>query len=212
MACSALQWEKVKKAGIAPSPRTNFGLVIHKKRAFLFGGITDQHGRGDRMYSSMHNELFQMNLETQRWYPVAVKAPAKAKASSTAVTSKHATGATEQESGSHAAHSNSVHGDTSQRDAAEPDQATSSSRVDKQSAAAAEEAAGHKRTSSGSGGKLPGEAGAASDREADGAVQPDLANKLSDAGVDKNSALYKAAARIQSRFRGYTVRKVCLVP
>ena len=39
-------------------------------------------------------------------------------------------------------------------------------------------------------------------------MQPDLADKLSRAGVDKESALYKAAARIQSRFRGYTVRKV----
>ncbi|KAL0055849.1 hypothetical protein WJX82_005035 [Trebouxia sp. C0006] len=38
-------------------------------------------------------------------------------------------------------------------------------------------------------------------------LQPDLADKLSRAGVDKESALYKAAARIQSRFRGYTVRK-----
>ena len=39
-------------------------------------------------------------------------------------------------------------------------------------------------------------------------IQPDLADKLSLAGVDKDSPLYKAAARIQSRFRGYTVRKV----
>lgn len=75
-----VQWEKVKKAGIAPSPRTNFGLACHKKRAILFGGVTDQHGRGDHMYSSMHDELYQMNLETQRWYPIAVKAPAKAAA------------------------------------------------------------------------------------------------------------------------------------
>lgn len=52
---------------------------------------------------------------------------------------------------------------------------------------------------------------AGGEAEATGAVQPDLASKLSQAGVDKNSALYKAAARIQSRFRGYAVRKVCLV-
>lgn len=30
---------------MAPNPRTAFGLVTHKKRAVLFGGILDQEGK-----------------------------------------------------------------------------------------------------------------------------------------------------------------------
>lgn len=40
-----LQWERLKKAGMAPGPRASFGLAAHKKRAVLFGGITDQKGK-----------------------------------------------------------------------------------------------------------------------------------------------------------------------
>ena len=32
-------------AGMAPNPRTAFGLVTHKKRVVLFGGIVDQEGK-----------------------------------------------------------------------------------------------------------------------------------------------------------------------
>lgn len=39
------QWERLKKAGMAPGPRASFGLAAHKKRAVLFGGITDQKGK-----------------------------------------------------------------------------------------------------------------------------------------------------------------------
>ena len=218
-----MQWEKVKKAGIAPSPRTNFGLVTHKKRAVLFGGITDQHGRGDRMYSSMHDELYQLNLETQRWYPIAVKAPAKSasKASGKAAASKDSQAeVSKQVSDKEGLQPADGTSPARQDDATDPDQATSSSRLDPDSSGAASTAAheseGHagrdaRQTGPGSGTKQDGVADAAGDRQASGAVQPDLATKLSDAGVDKNSALYKAAARIQSRFRGYTVRKVRLL-
>ena len=33
-----MQWERVKKAGMAPSPRSSFGLATHRQRAVLFGG------------------------------------------------------------------------------------------------------------------------------------------------------------------------------
>lgn len=211
-----MQWEKVKKAGIAPSPRTNFGLVSHKKRAILFGGVTDQHGRGDRMYSSMHDELFQMNLESHRWYPVAIKAPAKAaaKASSKAIAGKSSQAEGTPVSESDAVASSSDGGPdqaATQGLSAGPDRATGSSRINDNAPAAASDQSGSQEASeesSGRGVQGGGTGGAVGAREADGAVQPDLASKLSDAGVDKNSALYKAAARIQSRFRGYTVRKV----
>ena len=30
---------------MAPGPRASFGMVAHRKRAVLFGGITDQRGK-----------------------------------------------------------------------------------------------------------------------------------------------------------------------
>ena len=45
-------------------------------------------------------------------------------------------------------------------------------------------------------------------QQVEGAMRPDLASRLQKSGVDKESAIYRAAVRIQSRFRGYAVRKV----
>lgn len=50
-------------------------MVQHRNRAILFGGTTDQKGRGEKVYSELHNELFQFSFDRQRWYPVLLKAP-----------------------------------------------------------------------------------------------------------------------------------------
>jgi uncharacterized protein YchJ len=42
-------------------------------------------------------------------------------------------------------------------------------------------------------------------------MRPDLAEYLGRGGVGTDSAIYKAAVRIQSRYRGYVVRKVSLM-
>ena len=52
-------------------------MVTHRNRAILFGGTTDQKGRGDKVYSELHNELFQFSFDRQRWYPVLLKGPSK---------------------------------------------------------------------------------------------------------------------------------------
>ena len=39
------QWERLKRAGMAPGPRASFGMAAHRTRAVLFGGITDQRGK-----------------------------------------------------------------------------------------------------------------------------------------------------------------------
>ncbi len=44
---------QVKKAGMAPSPRTSFALATHRKRAVLFGGVFDREGLGDKLYSQV---------------------------------------------------------------------------------------------------------------------------------------------------------------
>lgn len=71
--CCVPQWERLKKSGMAPSKRASFGMVTHRDRALLFGGVTDRAGAGDKMYSELHNELYQLDLTSERWRPVAMK-------------------------------------------------------------------------------------------------------------------------------------------
>jgi N-acetylneuraminic acid mutarotase len=76
-------WQKVKKEGMAPTPRTSFGLAVQtsKAKAILFGGVFDQEGAGDKMYSELFNEAYQFNMNSRRWFPVTVRPPkAKGKA------------------------------------------------------------------------------------------------------------------------------------
>lgn len=40
-----MQWERLKMAGMAPGPRASFNMAVHRQRAVLFGGITDQPGK-----------------------------------------------------------------------------------------------------------------------------------------------------------------------
>ena len=189
----------MKKAGLAPSPRTSFALAPHKKRAIIFGGVTDQHGRGDHMFSTLHDELYQFNLESRRWYPLQVKAPAKARAAANA----------EAMAGQKSEHPQQSNATGDAQGACDGAAASSPQQTAKAGGASA-------TASSYTGnGNTEAEPKAAADSNpqatSDGSVetvQPDLADKLSRAGADKGSALYKAAARIQSRFRGYTVRKV----
>lgn len=145
------------------------------------------------MFSTLHDELYQFNLDSRRWYPVAVKAPAKALAKA----NKEAEALQGTKDGSTEAVSTSIGAAASSPDqTAHRDEPTASSGT----GGAAQGGSAHAE------GISPRECLAAgNDAEQ---VQPDLADKLSKAGVDKESALYKAAARIQSRFRGYTVRKV----
>lgn len=70
-------WQKVKKEGMAPTPRTSFGLAVQqsKGKAIIFGGVFDQEGQGDKMYSELFNEAYQFNMNSRRWFPVTVKPP-----------------------------------------------------------------------------------------------------------------------------------------
>ncbi len=43
--CVRMQWERVKKAGMAPTPRSSFSMAVHKGRAFLFGGASDNEAK-----------------------------------------------------------------------------------------------------------------------------------------------------------------------
>ncbi|CAG9464016.1 unnamed protein product [Pedinophyceae sp. YPF-701] len=73
---SAMRWEKIKRAGMAPGPRASFAMVPHKKRAVLFGGVSDQDaGReGELIVSEFYNEAYSFAFETQRWFPLQIRA------------------------------------------------------------------------------------------------------------------------------------------
>ena len=74
MYCCWLQWERVKKAGMAPSPaRASFGMACHGDSTYVFGGVTDQKGRKDAVYSELYNDMYTFGLKCRRWYPLQMK-------------------------------------------------------------------------------------------------------------------------------------------
>lgn len=70
-------WQKMKKEGMAPTPRTSFGLAVqqNKAKAIVFGGVYDMEGTGDKLYSELFNEAYQFNMASRRWFPVTIRPP-----------------------------------------------------------------------------------------------------------------------------------------
>ncbi|GAB4820430.1 hypothetical protein N2152v2_007476 [Parachlorella kessleri] len=173
------QWERVKKAGMAPGARTSFGMVTHKRRAVLFGGILDREGQGDKLYSELFNELYQFNFDSRRWFPMVVRPPRKQQQQQQAA--RQEDGAEASDSGdSGTAGSQPQHGQQPQEGIRG---AAAAAAVDSGEAEQQEEA------------KLPPR------------VSPEMHAILQKAMADKSSAFHRAAVRIQSRYRGYVVRK-----
>lgn len=78
-----LQWERIKKSGMAPGPRSGFCWALHKRRAILFGGVTDNEAKGgETLVSEFHNELYQFNFDNKRWFPVVIRPPKGSKKTS----------------------------------------------------------------------------------------------------------------------------------
>ena len=63
----APQWERVKKAGMAPGPRASFAWAVHKgTRVFLFGGVSDNEAKGgEDLSSEFHNDLYTFSFGNQ---------------------------------------------------------------------------------------------------------------------------------------------------
>jgi hypothetical protein len=71
-------WVRVKRQGMGPSPRSGFAAITltGKKRGFLFGGVSDTEAKGGEvLISEFHSESFILGLDTQRWFPLALKGP-----------------------------------------------------------------------------------------------------------------------------------------
>lgn len=173
------QWERLKMAGMAPGPRASFNMVGHRQRAILFGGITDQPGKGDRLFSQAHDELYQLNFVKQRWGPLVLRPPTKGEKQEAAVS------ATAEQSG------------LADRPASDAEAA----------AAAAAAAAERRQADDGSAAQPSGEDTSEAAVQAKAVMRPDMDTFLQRGNLDANSALHKAVVRIQARFRGYVVRK-----
>jgi len=71
------RWEKVPRQGMGPGPRSGFSMVQHKRRAVLFGGVSDRDaGRdGDLIVSEFYNETYNFTFEARRWFPLDIRPP-----------------------------------------------------------------------------------------------------------------------------------------
>jgi N-acetylneuraminic acid mutarotase len=68
------QWEKKKKiGGVIPGPRSGGTMIYHKDKGFMFGGVSDILEDEEQIESVMHADMFQFNLDQNKFYPTNVK-------------------------------------------------------------------------------------------------------------------------------------------
>jgi hypothetical protein len=135
--------------------------------------------QGDKLYSELFNELYQFNFDSRRWFPMVVRPPRK-----------------EQPSKQEAAEGSGSSGEA---------------------AAAAGQQQAQDGSAGGSSGAGPGEGRQQQEQQQEQqqqqrqvlpGVSPEMSAILQKAMADKNSVFFRAAVRIQARYRGYVVRKV----
>ncbi|KAF8055334.1 KLHDC4 [Scenedesmus sp. PABB004] len=183
------QWERVKKAGMAPGPRSSFAMASHKNRAFLFGGVSDNETkRGEDLSSEFHNDLYTFSFANRRWFAAQLRPPKDYK----------------QQAGGGGGDAGAAAEEGPQQQPPPPPQ-------QRQAGGGGGGASGSSSSSSAAAGGAPAPprqaGGAGGGGAAAGAGLSRELGALLEAGQDKDSPIYRAAVRIQSRFRGYVVRK-----
>ncbi|KAM0751250.1 galactose oxidase [Meredithblackwellia eburnea MCA 4105] len=76
-----LKWEKRKKVGYAPTPRSGCTMALWsaKNMGILFGGVSDDDKDEETLESTFYNELFGYNMaSTGRWVSLPLKKKKKA--------------------------------------------------------------------------------------------------------------------------------------
>ncbi|KAL8290639.1 hypothetical protein RQP46_002897 [Phenoliferia psychrophenolica] len=76
-----LKWEKRKKIGYAPTPRSGCTMALWsaKNMGVLFGGVSDEDKDEETLDSTFYNELFGYNISgTGRWISLPLKKKKKA--------------------------------------------------------------------------------------------------------------------------------------
>eukprot|EP00178_Gracilaria_changii_P027949 TRINITY_DN935_c0_g1_i2.p2 TRINITY_DN935_c0_g1~~TRINITY_DN935_c0_g1_i2.p2 ORF type:complete len:645 (+),score=134.57 TRINITY_DN935_c0_g1_i2:99-2033(+) len=67
-----MKWSKMKRSGYGPARRAGFSMILHKTNAVVFGGVEDDETE-ENMASVFYNDLFALNLEKRKWYPMTLK-------------------------------------------------------------------------------------------------------------------------------------------
>lgn len=79
------QWDTLKKSGIPPSSRSGFGMVLHKRRLIVFGGVHDEDTPdGEGLISTFYDDLHAYNLDAGKWHELTVTASKRGAAARTA--------------------------------------------------------------------------------------------------------------------------------
>jgi hypothetical protein len=77
LSADVCQWERVKKSGRAPGPRSGCAFVYQpiRKRCLIFGGVRDMEStkKKDEIRSIFYNEIFAFNCEQKKWTPLSLK-------------------------------------------------------------------------------------------------------------------------------------------
>ncbi|KAH8548731.1 galactose oxidase [Umbelopsis sp. PMI_123] len=68
-----IKWEKRKKSGFAPTPRSGATMAVHKNRGILFGGVYDEDVSEEKLESTFYNELFTYQIDNGRWFPLNLR-------------------------------------------------------------------------------------------------------------------------------------------
>lgn len=68
-------WTKIKLGGIPPPIRSGVSYCQREKKLYLFGGVVDLDAPGGRAMSSFQNDLFVLQLDTKKFYPVVLNRP-----------------------------------------------------------------------------------------------------------------------------------------
>ncbi|KAJ3096602.1 hypothetical protein HK100_005532 [Physocladia obscura] len=67
------KWEKRKRGGISPQPRSGAPMISFKGKGFMFGGVYDIKEDDETIESVCSDDFFQLNVEQCRFYPVNLK-------------------------------------------------------------------------------------------------------------------------------------------
>ncbi|BFZ13554.1 hypothetical protein BsWGS_16593 [Bradybaena similaris] len=68
------KWQPIKQSGGRPSPRSGMSAaLVTGNKALLFGGVYDEEEDEEEMESIFYNELWSLDLDKGKWFPVRLR-------------------------------------------------------------------------------------------------------------------------------------------
>ncbi|KAJ3000862.1 hypothetical protein HDV02_002325 [Globomyces sp. JEL0801] len=75
-----IRWERKKKSkGSLPIARSGCTTVYHKGKGIMFGGVSDIQEDDESLESIVHADLYQYQIDANKWYPISLKKPKQPK-------------------------------------------------------------------------------------------------------------------------------------